>query len=68
MGVTMIRVLVLAAAAAFVLAPTIASANCGANHTAQLSQASTTDMAAKSKTAPASTVGTGDAIKTAPKK
>ena len=68
MGVTMIRVFVLAAAAAFVLAPAVASANPGADHTAQLSQASTTDLAAKSKTAPASTVGTGDATKTAPKK
>ena len=68
MGVTMIRVLVLAAAAAFVLAPAVASAHCGADHTAQLSQASTTDLAAKGKTAPASTVGAGDATKTAPKK
>lgn len=68
MGVIMIRVFVLAAAAAFVLAPAVASANCGAAHTAQASPVVSTDMAAKTKTAPATTDGKGDATQTAPKK
>ena len=64
----MIRVLVLAVSTAFVLAPAIAYANCGAQHTAQSSQAASTDLAAKKKAAPATTDGKGDATQTAPAK
>ena len=49
----MIRVLVLAVSAAFVLAPAIAYAHCGAQHTAQTAQAASTDLAAKKKAATA---------------
>lgn len=66
MGVTMIRVLVLAAAAAFVLAPATASA-CPA-HKAHTAQADTTDLAAKTKAAPVKTDAKSDASKTAPAK
>ncbi len=64
----MIRVLVLTVSAAFVLAPAVASAHCGAAHTAQISQPATTDLAAKTKPAAATTDGRGDATQTAPAK
>jgi hypothetical protein len=67
MEVTMIRVLVLAVSAAFVLAPAVAYAECAA-HTAKTAQAASTDLAAKKKAAPATTDAKGDASKTAPAK
>jgi hypothetical protein len=69
MGVTMIRVFVLAVSTAFVLAPAAANAMCGADHTAKTAQASSTDLAAKKKAAPVTTTdGKGDAAKAAPAK
>ncbi len=64
----MIRVLVLAASAAFLLAPVVANADCGAQHTAQAAQASSTDLAAKKKMTPVTTDGKGSATQTAPTK
>ena len=64
----MTRVLVLAASAAFLLAPAVAYAHCGADHTAQASQSASTDLAAKKKAAPATTDGKGSATQTAPSK
>ena len=68
MGVTMIRVLVLAVSAAFVLAPAAANAMCGAEHTAKTAQASVTDLAAKKKPAQVTTDAKGDAAKAVPAK
>ncbi len=64
----MIRVLVLAASAAFLLAPAAANAHCGAQHTAQASQPASTVLAAKKKATPATTDGKGSATQTAPAK
>lgn len=64
----MIRVAVLAVSAAFLLAPALAYANCGAEHVAQSAQTTSTDFAAKAKPAPATTDSKGDAVKAAPAK
>ena len=64
----MIRVLVLAVSAAFLLAPAVAYAHCGAQHTAQTAQAASTDLAAKKKAATPTTDAKGDATKAAPAK
>ena len=61
-GFFIIRVLALAAADALcLLAPAVANADCGADHTAQASQPASTDLAAKKKAAPATTDGKGNA-------
>ena len=64
----MIRVAVLAVSAGFLLAPVIAYAHCGAEHTAQSAQTVSTDFAAKTKPAAATTDGKGSATQTAPAK
>ena len=64
----MIRVLVLAVSAAFVLAPAAAYADC-AGHAPKTAQAASTDLAAKTKSAPVTTTdGNGSAAQTAPAK
>lgn len=68
MGVIMIRVVVLAVSAAFMLAPAVANASCGADHTAQTAQAVSTDLAAKQKPAATTTAPKGAATQVAPAK
>ncbi len=64
----MIRVIVLAVSAAFVLAPAAANAMCGAEHEAKTAQTASTDLAAKKKAVPAITKANGDTTRTAPAK
>jgi hypothetical protein len=67
MEVPMIRILALAVSAAFVLAPAAVYAEC-AGHAPKTAQASSVDLAAKKKAAPATADAKGDASQAAPAK